>query len=451
MPGLVQGLEIARRALLAQQSALNVTGNNLANLATPGYTRQSAVLVPTPSERTPEGILGTGVRMDGIQRTRDIFLDAQIRSEMGLSGRWQSRSDLLSRVEEVVDEPSDTGLGNLLDEFWNSWLDLSNQPEDSAARAVVVQRGQSLAEGLRQQDTRLKNLIEATDSDIEQRVDHLNSLFQEVANLNVQIADAEVTGGTEANLRDRRDQILDELARTAGTSTINRSDGSVVVRMGGRSIVEGNSALPITIRRVSDGDAIRLEILLGQDKTAPAYLSGELAGVLEVREQILPDFMKKTDDLARTLTESVNRLHEAGPSRLPFFRGDSAGTLEVAPEVADDTSQVNAGSSGDAGDNDIAIAIAGLRDARVLNRGTSTISGAYRSLVGELGSLGQQAESMTENQNAAVQSLEARRQSVVGVNLDEELTRMVTTQKAYEAAARVFSACEDMLDTLLKM
>jgi flagellar hook-associated protein 1 FlgK len=451
MSGLMQGLEIARRALLAQQAALNVTGNNLANMATPGYTRQSAILVATPSERTPEGILGTGVSMDGIQRARDVFIDRQIRSELGLAGRWQSRSDLLSRVEDVIQEPSDVGLASLLDEFWNSWLDLSNQPEDAAARAVVVQRGQSLAEGFRQEDSRLEGLMESADADLDQRISHLNTLLSEVASLNSQIADAEVGGGIEANLRDSRDQILDELARAAGATSSQRADGTAVVRMAGRTVVDGETATPLAIQRVNDGGQLLVNVLFGSDKTPPAYLSGELAGVLEVRNTILPEFCARLDTLAQALADSVNRLHEAGPSRVLFFRGNSAATLEVTPEVANDPSQVNAGSTGDAGDNDIALAIAGLQDARLIDRGTASISSGYRSLVAGLGSLGQQAQAMSESQDAAVQSLEARRQSVVGVNLDEELTHMVSTQKAYQAAARVFSTVEQMLDVLLNM
>jgi flagellar hook-associated protein 1 len=451
MPGLMQGLEIARRAILAHQSALNITGNNLANISTVGYTRQAAILTPSPSERTPEGIIGTGVRMEGVQRARDIFLDVQMRDELGLAGKWQSRAQVLGRVESVLNEPSDQGLGALFDEFWNAWLDLSNQPEDSAARAVVVQRGQALAAGLQQQDSRLQSLLDATDVDLEQRVKHMNSLFSELAGLNAQIAEAETAGGVESNLRDRRDLILDELSRTAGTTNLVRGDGSVVVRMGGRTVVEGNATLPLTLQKFNDGGRVRVRVLFGTDKTQPSSLSGELAGVLEVRDQVMPEFMEKMDRLASALAENVNRLHQAGPSKLPFFRGERAADLAVAPEVAKDTTQINAGSTGDSGDNDIALAIAALRDARVLNRGTASLSASYRSTVVDLGSLGQQAANMNDSQQAAVQSLEAQRQSVIGVNLDEELTRMVTTQKAYEAAARVFSAVSEMLDVLLKM
>jgi flagellar hook-associated protein 1 FlgK len=451
MPGLVQGLEIARRALFAHQASLNVTGNNLANVSTPGYTRQVVDLVPSPSERTPEGVLGTGVLMQGIKRARDIFLDIQIRDEMGLSGKWSARSNILTRVEGVINEPSDDGLGGLLDRFWNSWLDLSNNPEDPAARSVVVQSGVSLADGLRQADFRLRQVIEATDADIEQRVANLNSLFQEAANLNAQIRRAEVGGGIESNLRDRRDLILDELAQKGGATNLVRTDGTVVVRMGGRTVVEGNSSIPLEAQRYSDDGRVRVRIVFSEDKSSPSFLSGELAGLLEARDQVLPDFLDKMDQMTKAITTSVNRLHEAGPSHLPFFRGDRAQTLEVVPEIAGDPSQVNAGTTGDAGDNDIALAVAALRDAPIMSRGTASIPGFFRSFVAEMGSLGQQAKFLSDSQEKAVQSVEAQRQSVIGVNLDEELTRMMTTQKAYQAAARVFSTVSDMLDTLLKM
>jgi flagellar hook-associated protein 1 len=451
MPGLVQGLEIARRALLAHQAALNVTGNNVANVATPGYSRQKALLVPMPSERTPEGMLGTGVRMEGVQRVRDIFVDTQIRDEMGLAGSWSSRSDLLSRVESILNEPSDNGLGSLLDTFWNSWLDLSNNPEDAAARSVVVQSGEAVASGLRQMDTRIRDIIEATDVDLEQRITHLDSLFDEMATLNAQISRAEVGGGVEANLRDRRDLILDELARTAGATSLVRGDGTVVVRLGGRTVVEGNATIPLEVQRYNDDGRVRMRIVFATDQSVPSFMSGELAGLMETRDHALPAFLDQMDALAANLVDNVNRLHEAGPSHLPFFRGSKAELLEVTPEVAQDPSQINAGSTGDPGDNDIAVAIAALREQPTMTRGTASISTFYRAAVADLGSQAQQASSLSESQDAAVTSLESQRQAVIGVNMDEELTRMITTQKAYEAAARVFTAVSDMLDTLLKM
>jgi flagellar hook-associated protein 1 len=451
MPGLIQGLEIARRALLAQQAALNVTANNVANVATPGYTRQTAELEPTTSEQTTQGLVGTGVKMAGIQRARDVFLDTQMRIELGESGRWEARSGLLQHLESVLSEPGETGLSSLLDQFWNSWSDLSNQPEDSAARAVVVQRGQALAEGLKSARMQVQTMVESTDTDIQQRVESINSTLQELARLNSQIARAEVGGGVEANLRDQRDLILDQLAKDAGATHLVRKDGTVVVRMGGRTVVDGDSVTPLIDQTYNDQGVVRVRVLFASDQTPPSFLSGSLSGLMEVRDQALPQFLSQLDQLASTLAGSVNRLHEAGPSHLSFFRGSNAGDLEVLPDVANDPSQVNAGTSGDSGDNDIALAIAALRDSRVMNRSTATMDDFYRAGVASIGSLSAQAKTASDNQSAAVQSLESQRQSAIGVNLDEELTHMVTTQKAYEAAARIFTTIGDMFDTLLRM
>lgn len=451
MPGLMQGLEIARRALLAHQAALNVVGNNVANVATPGYSRQKALLVPTASERTPDGILGTGVRMEGVMRVRDIFLDTQIRDEMSLAGSWSARSGLLGEVENVMNEPSDLGLGGLLDGFWNSWLDLSNQPEDAAARSVVVQKAEALAAGFRQMNFRIHKIIDATDIDMEQRVANLNARLQEISNLNSQISRAEVGGGLDSNLRDRRDSVLDELSRTVGATSLVRGDGSVVVRLGGRTAVEGTYIKSLATQRYNDDGHVRMRVIFEADKASPTFYSGELGGLMEVRDAVLPAFLDEMDSLASVLISEVNRLHAAGPSHLPFFAGDDAESMRVAPEIAQDTSQINPGSTGDPGDNDIALAIASLREERVLSRGTATMSDFYRSTLSGLGSLGQQAAFLTESQDAAVTSLEAQRQSTIGVNMDEELTRMITVQKAYEAAARVFSSVSAMLDTLLEM
>lgn len=451
MGGLTQGLETARRALLAHQASMNVTGNNLANVNTEGYTRQRARLVPSSSAITSHGILGTGVVMEGVDRLRDVFLDAQIRQEIGMAGRWGARTSVLSRIEGVVNEPSDTGVAALLDSFWNSWLDLSNNPEDAAARSVVLQRGAALAQGLQQQDVRLRNVIESTDVDLEQRVSHLNARLEELANLNAQIRRAEIGGGVEANLRDRRDLIVDQLARECGATTMVRMDGSVVVRLGGRTVVQGNSTLRLSTQRYNEGGHVRVKVIFVDDKTSPAFMSGELSGLLEIRDEVLPNMLDRMDVMAKALIDTVNRLHEAGPSHLPFFRGHSAGTIQLAPEVAKDPSQVNAGTTGDPGDNDIAVAIGGLREARLLERGTATISDYYRGVVADLGSMGQQAAFLSESQESAVRSLEAQRQSVMGVNMDEELTRMITIQTAYEAAARVFSTMGKMFETLLNM
>ncbi len=451
MAGLSQAMDIARRSLLAQQAAISVTGNNLANVNTPGYTRQTAILDPSPSELTPQGVLGTGVSMDGIQRTRDVFLDSQVRSEMALAGRWDARSETLTQAESVLNEPTDSGLGDLMDNFWNSWLELSNQPESSSARSVVIQSGQDLAQGLQQIDSQIRAIINSSTADLSQRVDQLDTSLQQVADLNVQITTSEIGGGVDGNLRDQRDLLLDQLAQSAGASSTIRSDGTAVVRIGGRTVVDGDSVVPLELQGSVQGGQTTMNLAFADHLDAPVALSGELGGILEARDQVLPSFLSQMDQLASTIASTVNEVHSAGPTHLNFFTGNTAATLQVNPDIANDPSQLNAGTTGDAGDNDIALAIANLRDARTMDRSTATMGDYYQAVVTNLGSLGQQANTMSQNEDAAVQSLDANRQSAIGVNMDEELTRMVTTEKAYDAAAKVFSTVSDMFDTLLQM
>ncbi|MEZ4649051.1 MAG: flagellar hook-associated protein FlgK [Candidatus Eisenbacteria bacterium] len=451
MPGLIQGLEIARRALLAHQSAMNITGHNIANVATEGYTRRRPVLTPTVPETTPWGIVGTGVQLEDVARTRNTFLDDQVRKESALAGSWDARSQVLQQVEAVLGEPSDDAIAGLLDQFYNAWLELSNQPEDFGARAVVLQSAEALVSGLRDQDARLDDVIESTDLEVEQRVKDINATLHEVGNLNLQIQQSEVTGSVDADLRDRRDQLLDQLAREAGATHLIRADGSVVVRLGGRTAVEGTDVHGLRAERYTVGGKLEVRVLFESDNSYPRDLSGELGGIISVREEVLPRFRNQLDGLVAGLVDRVNQIHRAGPSGVNFFVGETIDTLEVEPEIAADITRINAGSSGDPGDNDIALALAALRDERFLERGTATAGDVFRQIVTEVGSLTRQAGSVSGAQAAAFNAVVVQRESVIGVSLDEELTNLVETQKAYEAAARVFSSAAEMIDVLLAM
>lgn len=451
MPGLIQGLEIARRALVAHQSALNVTSNNIANVNTKGYSRQRALLVASPDEKTADGFVGTGVTMEGVERMRDGFVDAQVRQEMGVAGEWSARSDALSQLESVVNEPSDQGLAAMLDGFWNACQDLSNQPEDTASRAAVVAAAQNFTDSLHDMVTRLGQISESARAGVQSDATQVNDLLREVGSLNVQIAGAEAGGQAIPGLLDRRDLVLDQLADLAGATASTRSDGSAYVRIAGRTAVNGGLVEQLGVRSDVSGGSGALRVVFGSDSAPISSPSGKIGGLLEVSGQEVPEFLGQLDVLASGLADSVNRLHRAGPSHLNFFTGTSAESIAVTPGIVADATLVNAGKLGDPGDNDIALAIGALRNARVMNRGTASISDFYRLQINGLGTKAQQANQMNENQSAAVQSLEAQRQSVMGVNLDEELTGMIATQKAYQAAARIFSVVSTMLDDLLKV
>ncbi len=449
MPGLIQGLEIARRALLAHQSSMTITGHNIANVATEGYSRQRPNLVPDVPEKTPWGIVGTGVRLEDVQRARDTFLDAQFRQEKALAGEWEARSQVLGQIEGVIGEPSDTGVAALLDNFFNAWYELSNQPEDFGTRSVVLRAGEELTDGLANQRSRFRDLLESTDTNIAQRVVEINEQLDEVARLNLMIQQSETTGGTDADLRDRRDLLLDGLADQAGAEHLERADGTVVVRLGSRTVVDGTEVTSLRADRYTVSGRLNVRIVFASDGTAPSNIGGQLGGLVHAREEVIPEVMSQFDTLVGGLVQQVNQLHRAGPTGVDFFRGSTAEDMEVTLEVQNDPSLINAGSSGDPGDNDIAVAIAQLRDSRFLLQGTATPGDYYRQLVNGVGSMARQADSFSTSQGVALEAVENQRQAVNGVSLDEELTNLVESQKAYEAAARVFTTASQMIDVLL--
>jgi len=451
MPGLIQGLETARRALLAHQASLNVTGHNLANVGTEGFTRRLPILRTAVPEHTPQGIIGNGVVMEGVRRARSGYLDTQLRKEAALAGRWEARSQILQQIEGVLGEPSDEGIGALLDDFFNSWLELSNSPEDTGNRTIAVQSGEALAQGIRDQDARFADLFSSTDIEVEQRVEQINAAFKEIAKLNLSIQTSEIGGTANADLRDERDRVLDQLATEVGATHLVRDDGAVVVRVGGRTVVEGPHVIELDAERYTIEGEPQLRINFATDGKPVREISGRLGGTLEVRQETVRDLRARYDTIAKTLAEQVNQIHEAGPSGVAFFTGTDAKSFAVSLEVIGDPTKVNAGSSGDSGDNDIALSVAALRDARVLQNGTASVSDYYRQTISGIGSEARQAGIVSSSQNVAFEAVTNQRQTVTGVSLDEELTHLVETQKAYEAAARLFSTTSEMIDVLLRM
>lgn len=213
------GLETARRALSASQAALYTTGHNIANANTPGYSRQRVNLVPgepfpNPSLNRPAipGQIGTGVKVDSVQRYREEFLDLQYRGENSKHGYWEARTDVLTKIEDIMNEPSESGIANNMDKFWTALQDLSVHPEDSGARSVVRQRGIALAETFNYVSDSLKTVQRDLQKQTEATMQQINSIIRQINNINLQIAKVEPHGYVPNDLYDKRDLLVDELS-----------------------------------------------------------------------------------------------------------------------------------------------------------------------------------------------------------------------------------------------
>ncbi len=457
MPGLSNILNnIARRAFSAQQNALNVTGHNIANANTPGFSRQRVEMEASPPVDFPQGRIGTGVEITQIRRIRDRWIDARLWTENGLFGRWEYAEQVLRQIEDIFGEPSETGLNEVLNQFWSSWEDLANNPESSSARVAVQQRGISLTQAFNRIDTRLKVLQEDLNTAIEAKLDQINSIAKRIAEINVNVVSAKGNNANDA--QDERDRLIDELSKLINVSAKEDADGTVAITIGGRVLVERDIATELTTTTRSSGHGVLKDIVWKSDGVGARITSGELGGILNVRDSNISNYLGQLDALALSLVQEVNALHRVGyglggSTGINFFDENTSGVGDIAlsNDVLNDPGEITASSDGSPGDNSSALAIADLRHQLTMNGGTAAFGDHYSSLVGTIATQSQEAEFMRRNHQLLVKSLENERSSVSGVSLDEEMTNLIKYQHAYNAAARLVTTVNELMQSVLEM
>lgn len=474
-------LSIARSALSAQQAGIQVAAHNISNAATPGYSRQYAQVVSSPPLVKPEGVIGTGVTIQDIARVRDSQLDSWFRRESSEAEAFQTRHQLLARVESLFSEPSDIGLGASLDAFWTSWADLANTPGSQSARTVIRARGEQLASHF---NSLAGNLLDTRHSVLERldtSVRQINEQAAGIASANRAIVAAETGGKTAGDLRDTRDLLLDEMARLVPVQVIEQSDGSATVVVAGIAIVDGTQSHELRVHRGEEGWTVSSERRRGAME-----IGGVLGQCMDLVNETLPYILQSLDDLARDVANAVNSVHRDGMSLVPgateprtdldFFAGGdsgtiSAGSIRLAAEVDAEPGNIAAGrplpdpdgqltpmERYQAGANDVALAITGFRHTAAgelpwepAASGTETFAERYAGLVTTLGVEVGRARDTAAVHEALARRADTQRSSVSGVSIDEELVSLIQHQTAYSAAARIVSVVDDMMQTLLRM
>ena len=232
-------LSLGRSAIIAEQAAVQTIGQNIANAETPGYSRQQVVMNPLPPERTGMGILGTGVTISNVLRTREVLLDQAFRTQTAPAEGAKTRSGLLGSIEGIFGEPSSSGLASTLDAFWNAWSDLAANPTNATAKTVVQQRGAAVVSTFNRYAKQLDDLSTSTIAGIPDTLAGANRLTSQIAVLNGQIVASEAGGMSANDLRDERDRLIDQLGKIVPVTVIDRADGSDQVNIGGMPVVDG--------------------------------------------------------------------------------------------------------------------------------------------------------------------------------------------------------------------
>lgn len=458
MPTISSGITIALQAVLAHSQALEVIEHNVANAGTPGYRRQSAVMsavVPSLFMAQEHGLgtgqRGGGVTVEKIQRFNLGYFDTRFRSVSAETGNWEAQRGALSQLESMLAETSDDGLLPKLDQFWAGWQGLSTDPTNTSLRTLLLDDARSLANALNRRSTQIQQLRAEQNSVITNQVGEINSLAGEVAKLNGEISRVLSVGEQPNDLMDKRDLALDQLSKLTGAVSFQQKNGEVSVSVGGHVLVVGHDAFQLqTQTSATDSSVVDVLWSDGQKLIPP---SGELKGILHVRDKTMIDQLTGLHTFASGLISQVNAIHRTGfglnnATGLDFFTGTNASDIAVNSAV-DSASIATASAANQVGNSAIALQIANLKTAKGMKAGTATLHEFYNAQITDLAVLTRRAEDNSYQHGLVEQALGDQRESAVGVNLDEEAANMAKAQKAYQAAARVLNAYDELLDLVI--
>jgi flagellar hook-associated protein 1 FlgK len=473
MSTLFSGINLALRALMAQQKNIEIIEHNVANANTPGYRRQKAILAadlayPSPGlhQMLSGGQLGSGVRVERIHRFNLEFFDGRYRREVAESSRWDLHHSVLRQVEATLAETTSNGLLPKMDAFWAGWQALSADPTSSALRNDLYEKSTALAQAFNTRALQLHRIQEDQDLAVEQRVQEINTLAGQVAHLNVEISKVISSAGEPNDLLDQRDRLLDRLAEVAGATSSLQQNGEVIVSLEGHALVVGNSAFSLEITPKTGNP--NLADIRWSDGQAFAAASGELCGLLEARDSVIPAQLSGLDQLASLLASRVNAVHSAGfglndATGLDFFLASdgapiNALNLSVNSALSNTDNIASAAAAGSPGDGSVAAQLGQIKHELLVNDdpatpgeidGTDTLNGFFNSRVATLALAVQRAGQNAGDRQLIAGALDQQREAVSGVSLDEEAANLATAQRSYQAAARMLTAIDEMLDRVI--
>ncbi|PWJ55645.1 flagellar hook-associated protein 1 FlgK [Quadrisphaera granulorum] len=454
------GLSTALSALQATRKALDVTGNNIANVATPGYTRQRVDLQPAT---TAVGLMttgqqgGNGVMLTGVSRLASAFWDAQVRSQTSLHADLASRADTLNTLQDLTGEPSDTALAGSLSKMWSAFANLASNATGTnkdAARSVVVSSAENVANSLKNGYAGIVAMWNDQRTQATSIANEVNATAQAVATFNQQIKTAVAAGNSANELMDQRDQLVVRLAELTGATTVQAPNGVVDVYLGSNALVQGGSSYTVAMSAPTTTNTLPptgSPSLKFTDGSVASVRGGQLAGVLDALRVggTLDTAAAQYDTVANTVKSVVNTAYAATQvaadgATVPVFFSTS-GTGATGLSVAVTTSTLRTGNTDTKGAGDASVALA----MSTLGKATGSPDSLWTTYVSQLGADAAGATSRTTATAATLANSVSSKQSETGVSLDEETANLLTLQRAYQAAARVLTSVDEALDTLI--
>lgn len=463
--GLGAAMEIGKAGLKVYQIATEVISENIANVNTPGYSRQRIVLETAPPTTHNGFPLGTGVKVATVERYYDALLQKQLVNAGTTLGYDSTKAEVLQQLEPVFNEIAQDGLGTAISKFFGSWQDLTVNPTGAAERQGVISRGQILVDQFHYVARTLNDAITAQNEAVVPLTDDINRIVKEISILNGQINNTQMVYGNANEMKDQRDYLIRQLGEQMGVKYTENANGTtdVYVSRGGTDyyLVQGTqygnlslSAPPgnytVTVNAVGGSTAVVDSTMY----TAPN--GGKLWSTLEMRDTYIPSYRTQVDALASAVVTNLNTLHTAGftPSGaagVNFFNPAGVTAATIALNVTQGTQIAASNSATAPGNNSNAVSIAQLMGSNTMSGGTATFSNYYNGLMAQVGLDVKSAQTLVTQDQAYLKQLNTLRDSSSGVSLDEELANLITYQRSYQASARLITTAGDMLDTVINM
>jgi len=506
------GFNAAKSGLFSAQRALDITGHNIANVNTRGYTRQRLEQIQsTPMKLAGgKGMLGTGVDTTAINQIRNEFLDYKYRDEASSLGFWDAKADGLSFIESIMNEPSDTGVSTVINQLFDSFQELSKNPDNLTTRALVRQRATTFTNSINHMYTQLEKMAVDLNFDVNSMVSTINTYAKQIASLNDQILRSEADGSNANDLRDQRNVLIDDLSKIVDVEILevanpdNPKHKQMVIKVAGKPLVYHKDFTELKTKSEKSeffdklGRPVELHTISWADGTKfnTDNISGELKGLLVMRdgqggdEKGIPYYINELNRFVNVFANEINKIHLEGyglkgTTGIAFFTSHGEGTPTDAKieyetdktrieegyiwtiDSSIDFTKINASNIKIASELEDPNNIAASREKDLLPKDGSIMldinalrhnTGMFKegkpedflkSLIGTLGVDAEEANRNSINQAVLLNGIENRRMSVSGVSQDEELSNMVKFQHAYNASARMMTTMDEMLDTLI--
>ena len=420
MSGLLSTLNTAKSGMNVSQVAIQTTSHNISNINTPGYSRQrvnqsasSPYSMPGKNSNFGAGQIGTGAQIDNVTRIRNSFYDYQYRSESHQYGNTSVKYEYFKNIEGIFNEPSDTAISSSLNSFFNSWSELSKDPQSSGVKSVVIENGKYLSNSINSAFKRLESLEEGLDKQSEYIMGEVNSMLSQLDKLEKNIKIIQGSGKSPNDFLDQRDQLLDNLS-----FKLNINDKDVKA----------------TLKKAYDANG---KVTLDDLTKSGVKISGELEGTLSMKQEInkYKDGLKQ---LSNTITSNVN--DAAGQE---IFKAKDGELISINPEMLQEPEKINVTA-------DIALKVYELKSEKInINGKDMTINTFYNSMIQDLGQSSAAVIRDESNQSKLLENIDSSRSSVSGVSLDEEMISLVQLQHTYSANAKVMSTIDSLLDVVV--